>query len=109
MFPGQRAQGKMEGGKQKGKKDIPMEMERVETRIPVEYCKLNNRHVWVRKGIGHCSVNGGVECIVAHSKFGEHGRGRCGHLVGDIIERSSVGSIIVCLCKFKRWVKFSLG
>lgn len=38
-----------------------MEMEWVETCIPVEYCKLNNRHVWVRKGIGHCSVNGGVE------------------------------------------------
>lgn len=57
----QRAQGKTEGGKQKGKKDVPMEMERVETCIPVEYCKLNNRHVWVRKRIGHCSVNGGVE------------------------------------------------
>lgn len=58
----QRAQGKTEGGKQKGKKkDVPMEMEWVETCIPVEYCKLNNRHVWVRKGIGHCSVNGGVE------------------------------------------------
>lgn len=37
---GQRVQ--WESGNKEKKRDVPMEMERVETCIPIVYCKLNN-------------------------------------------------------------------
>lgn len=36
------SKGKREKGNKGEKRDVPMEMERVETCIPVVYCKLNN-------------------------------------------------------------------
>lgn len=97
--------GKREKGNKGEKRDVFMEMERVEICILVVYCKLNNWYMLVCEGISYCFVNGGVEWVVVYSEGGKYGWGGCGYLVGNIIEWGLVGFIIVCLFKFKLWVR----
>lgn len=73
---------------------LPVEMERVESSIPVVNGNLNVLHVLVSIRVGLGTVNLRQEGVVTHRKRREDGRDH-GRSVSDIIVRSTVGSIIV--------------
>jgi hypothetical protein len=57
------------------KRNIPMEVEWMESIIPIIYCQLNIRTMGIRDRIRLMSIYSGIERIVAHGKGSKQRRG----------------------------------